>query len=91
MARNGTSFEQKIQSRSSETELLARGVLEQRDGQRFSEKEWAERRRRLVEFVLTLARWDAEHHRTGNSVATAITPGSRDGDKKCNPIKQPNT
>jgi len=91
MARNGISFEQDIQSRSSETELLARGVLEQRDGQRFSEKEWAERRRRLVEFVLTLARWDAEQQRTGNSVSTVIRRGSKDRDKECNPIKQPNT
>jgi hypothetical protein len=41
-------------------EREARGAIEETFGQRLSEKQWAEHKRRLVEFVQTLARWDRE-------------------------------
>jgi len=39
-------------------ERTARGAIEEGLGHRLTEKQWAEHRRRLVEFVQTLARWD---------------------------------
>ena len=44
--------------RPSVAERTARGVIEEGLGHRLTEKQWAEQRRRLVEFVQTLARWD---------------------------------
>jgi hypothetical protein len=39
-------------------ERKARGAIEESFGHRLTEKQWAEHKRRLVEFVQTLARWD---------------------------------
>ena len=41
-------------------ERTARGAIEEGIGHRLTEKQWAEHKRRLVEFVQTLARWDRE-------------------------------
>ena len=41
-------------------ERKARGAIEEGLGHRLTEKQWAEHRRKLVEFVQTLARWDRE-------------------------------
>ncbi len=41
-------------------ERTARGAIEEGLGHRLTEKQWAEHRRKLVEFVQTLARWDRE-------------------------------
>ena len=43
----------------SGTEQAARAVIEQSCGP-LSDGEWAKQRRRLLEFVLTLKRWDRE-------------------------------
>ncbi len=89
MARSGLSIVDK--NPPSEAESLARCSLEQSADRRLSDREWAERRRRLVEFGLSLARWDAEQQRKGNSVSTVITLGLGDSDNQCNPINHPKT
>jgi hypothetical protein len=45
----------------SRAEQAARAVIEQSCGGPLSDGEWAKQRRRLLEFVLTLKRWDREH------------------------------
>ena len=44
----------------SDAEQAARAVIEQSCGRPLSDGEWAQQRRRLLEFVLTLKRWDRE-------------------------------
>jgi hypothetical protein len=44
----------------SDAELTARREIEQHNGHSLSDKEWNQEKRRLVEFVQILARWDAE-------------------------------
>jgi hypothetical protein len=43
----------------SVAERKARGAIEAGVGHRLTEKEWAEHKRRLLEFCRTLARWDS--------------------------------
>ena len=50
---------QKVHSPSG-AEQAARAVIEQNRGRPVTDGEWAKERRRLIEFVLTLARWDRE-------------------------------
>ena len=45
---------------SSHAEQAARALIEQSCGRALSDGEWANQRRRLLVFVLTLARWDRE-------------------------------
>jgi hypothetical protein len=49
--------------RSAESERLARAEIEQRNGQRIGDGEWAKQRQGLIEFVLILARWESEERR----------------------------
>ena len=44
----------------SSAEGLARSVIEQCSACQFTDGEWAKQRGRLLEFVLTLKRWDRE-------------------------------
>jgi hypothetical protein len=44
----------------SSAEQAARAVIEQSCGRQLTDGEWAKQRRRLIEFILTLARWDRE-------------------------------
>lgn len=53
--------------RPSVAERTARGVIEEVLGHRLTEKQWAEQRRRLVEFVQTLARWDSAQPSGGST------------------------
>jgi len=46
--------------RTSIAEQAARSATEAGLGRRLTEKQWAEHKRRLVEFVQTLARWDSQ-------------------------------
>ena len=43
----------------SAAERKARGAVEERVGHRLTDKEWAEHKRRLLEFFRTLVRWDS--------------------------------
>ena len=54
---------QQEEARSSSAEQVAREVIEQGCGRRLTDGEWAKQRRRLIEFILTLARWDREQQR----------------------------
>ena len=84
MPQSGFSAEQKDDSGA---ERMARSVIEQSCGHRLTDGEWAAQRRRLIEFVLTLARWDAEQRRTGEVKSIDSEPESTGlglGDKECN-------
>jgi hypothetical protein len=64
MARNGTSAEDAEASTSPcDAEGLARATIENRRGKPLEDQDWARQRQRLIEFVLTLARWDLEARR----------------------------
>jgi hypothetical protein len=87
------SSEQKGQHHPSEAERLARGVIEQRAVRRLSDGEWAERRRRLIEFILILAGWDIDQRhavelKNIDAGPKLIGLASRDKEE-CNTIKQP--
>ena len=51
---------QKKAKAASGAEQAARSVIEQSCGRQLTDGEWAHQRRRLIEFVQTLARWDRE-------------------------------
>jgi len=51
---------QKKAKAASGAEQAARAVIEQSCGRQLTDGEWAQQRRRLIEFVQTLARWDRE-------------------------------
>jgi hypothetical protein len=48
-------------------EQKARGAIEEGFGHRLTEKQWADHKRRLLEFVQTLARWDREQPSGGST------------------------
>jgi hypothetical protein len=52
---------QKKAKAASGAEQAARVAIEQSCGRQLTDGEWAHQRRRLIEFVQTLARWDREH------------------------------
>jgi hypothetical protein len=56
---------QQEEARSSSAEQVAREVIEQGCGRQLTDGEWAKQRRRLIEFILTLARWDREQRQRG--------------------------
>jgi len=56
---------QQEEGRSSSGEQVAREVIEQGCGRRLTDGEWAKQRRRLIEFTLTLARWDKGQRQRG--------------------------
>jgi len=49
----------------SSAEQVARAIIEQRCGRQLTDGEWAKQRRRLIEFIRTLARWDMEQRQRG--------------------------
>ena len=51
---------------SSSAEHVAREVIEQGCGRQLTDGEWAKQRRRLIEFILTLARWDRDQQQRGD-------------------------
>ena len=57
---NGTKSGRRDHSPSG-AEQPARAVIEQSCGRPLTDGEWARQRRRLLEFVLTLKRWEQEH------------------------------
>src|SRR5579864_3728205 len=57
--RSGLKRQKEARSPSG-AEQLARVVIEQNCGRPLTDGEWAKQRRRLIEFILTLARWDLE-------------------------------
>ncbi len=75
MARNGTNLEQKLEwmrDKHSTTqpapvqtgfaEREARRSIEEQLHRPIGDKEWKHWRHRLMEFILTLARWDSAPH-----------------------------
>jgi hypothetical protein len=52
----------------SNGELQARAAVERRAGRALSDEEWSKWRRRLLEFAVTLARWDREQRKTPSAV-----------------------
>jgi len=66
---------------SASAERLARAVIEQHCGRRLTDKEWAKQRRRLIEFVLTLARWDLEQRRSeAQNIDSALQSSRQSGE-----------
>lgn len=59
---NGTKSGLRCQNADSPSvaEQAARALIEQSCGRPLSDGEWAKQRRRLLEFVLTLKRWERE-------------------------------
>jgi hypothetical protein len=55
----GLQSQQEARSPSG-AEQAARAVIAQSCGRALTDGEWAKQRRRLIEFILTLARWDLE-------------------------------
>jgi hypothetical protein len=58
-SQSGLKSQKKTPSPSG-AEQAARAAIEQGCGRPLTDGEWANQRRRLLEFVLTLARWDRE-------------------------------
>lgn len=60
-------------SATCSSEKAARGAIEKRRGRAFTDKEWIEDRKRLVEFGLILKRWDSQQ-REGSGTAVESKP-----------------
>ena len=61
-----SGLEQNEDTLSSSAEHVAREVIEQSCGRQLTDGEWAKQRRRLIEFILTLARWDRDQQQRGD-------------------------
>jgi hypothetical protein len=88
---NGTTPTREEEALStSSAERLARTVIEQSCGRPLTDGEWAKQRRRLIEFVLTLARWDRERQRVEPKNIQPEVSRQALGDKElCRPIDRP--
>jgi len=68
-----TSDTSERESAKCSSEKAARVAVEKRRGRTLTDKEWTEDRKRLVEFVLILKRWDREQ-REGSGTAVGSKP-----------------
>ena len=64
MAYTATSSKVSEENIRSGPEYLARHTVEEGMDRRLGDPEWTKHRQRLLDFILTLARWDLNRRRT---------------------------
>ena len=75
MARNRLNSDQ--DRRASELEQDARTACEESHGHPLSDEEWSKQRSRLLEYIMTLARWDQDQREPRKPASMASKPEKR--------------